>query len=528
MGQVNHRRLRLAAAVLLLIALAASPAAARAQAGHGPATARTALHRAEALIRPGHHAVPRDGTIALRDLALGEHALGRSGQQAAQQMLARPPDDTDPADVSSWPDGEDPSSPLCDTTICVHWAAPGADAPPATDTSPADGIPDWVATVLQTAEQVWNTEIDTLGYRPPLQDTTSADNGGDGRLDIYLNDLAPAGLYGACTSDDPKLPTLGQPGVTWDVSAWCEIDNDYADPIYAGHTPLENLRVTLAHELFNAVQFAYDFGEDAWLMQATATWMEDEVFTDVNANRQYLTTSPLSAPWVPLDHTRGCCYQNGAWIWFRYLSERLGPSIVRDIWERADAAAGGPDDYSTQAIVHALRADGTTFRQQFGDFAAANRIPALAYSEGQSYPAAPLAASYRLGATRPSTGWLGVPLKHMSSAYLMFRPGRSAGARAHLTVRFDGPGARSGPEARLIVFTSAGGVHVKTITTDRAGDGSLRVRFGRGNIARVVLVMTNASTRFTNCFPLTGATQYSCQGTPVDDGRRFSFRATAR
>ena len=61
--------------------------------------------------------------------------------------------------ISSWPDGEDPASPLCDATICVHWAAPGSDAPPATDTSPADGIPDWVATVLQTAEQVWNTEI---------------------------------------------------------------------------------------------------------------------------------------------------------------------------------------------------------------------------------------------------------------------------------------------------------------------------------------------------------------------------------
>jgi len=477
--------------------------------------------------RPG---APRDATLALRDLALRAGSLGPAGQQAAGQLLSRPPDDTSASDVSSWPDGEDPSSPDCGADICVHWAAPGSDAPPAVDTSPADGIPDWVETVLQTAEQVWNAEVDTMGYRPPLPDTGSTDNGGDGRLDVYLNDLAPSNLYGACVSDDPKLPTLGQPGVTWDVSAWCEIDNDYTDPIYAGLTPTQNLEVTLAHELFHAVQFGYDFGEDSWLMESTATWIEDEVYDPVNDNRRYLSTSPMTAPWVPLDRTRGCCFQYGAWIWFRYLSERMGPSIVREVWERADGAAGGPDDYSAQAIVHALHAHGTSFRDQFGDFAAWNRIPALRYSEGRHYPAAPIAASYRLGAARTSTGWLGTALKHMSSVYLAFRPGRSDGRRAHLTVQVDGPPRVTAPQARLLVVHASGAVTMHGFDLDRDGRGSLRVGFGRGRIARVVLVMTNASTRFANCFPPppAAATQYSCGGVPVDDGGRYSFRARIR
>jgi hypothetical protein len=42
----------------------------------------------------------------------------------------------------------------------------------------------------------------------------------------------------------------------------------------------------------------------------------------------------------------------------------------------------------------------------------------------------------------------------------------------------------------------------------------------------VVLVMTNASTRFASCYsPPASATQYSCGGVPVDDGGRYSFRA---
>jgi hypothetical protein len=225
---------------------------------------------------------------------------------------------------------------------------------------------------------------------------------------------------------------------------------------------------------------------------------------------------------VPLDHTRGCCYQYGAWIWFRYLSETFGQSVVREIWSRADGTLGAPDDYSTQAIGHVLRAHGTTFRRAFGDFAASNRIPARRYSEGRRYPTPPAVASYRLGASHRSTGWLGLPLNHLSSVYLGFRPSSSDRARAHLIVQYDGPRSREAPEGRLLVFSSGGAVSVRRFALDRTGSGALRARFGRGHVTRVVLVLTNASTRFTGCY--TG-TQYSCQGRSLDDGRRYSFRA---
>jgi hypothetical protein len=109
----------------------------------------------------------------------------------------------------------------------------------------------------------------------------------------------------------------------------------------------------------------------------------------------------------------------------------------------------------------------------------------------------------------------------MSSIYVTFKPGRSDGPRAHLTVQFDGPRYSFGPEGRLMVFSRSGAVAVKAYTLNRNGAGSLRVGFGRGHVARVVLIETNASIRFT-CWK---GSQYSCMGSPRDDGRVYQFRA---
>jgi hypothetical protein len=88
-------------------------------------------------------------------------------------------------------------------------------------------------------------------------------------------------------------------------------------------------------------------------------------------------------------------------------------------------------------------------------------------------------------------------------------------------VQFDGPRYGFGPEGRLMVFSRSGAVTVKSYKLNRSGDGSLRVGFGRGHVARVVLIEINASTRFT-CWQ---DSQYSCTGSPRDDGRVYQFRA---
>jgi hypothetical protein len=487
--------------------------------------AKEALLRAQALFHPARVAAVYgpiahtggEATMILRDLAVRLDSLTPSDRRAAHAILARPSDADDPQN-DAWTVPEAALSPECGPDICIHWVDSSGDAPALTDTNPANGIPDYVDQALAIAEHVWSTEVGAMGYRAPLSDATSTDHGPDARLDIYLNNLGPQFLYGYCTSDDPGLDTGALT-----ASAYCVVDNNYTERIFRTHTPIQNLKVTLAHEFFHAVQFSYNIYADRWLMEGTATWMEDQVYDGINDNRQYLQNSQLKYPWVPLDHSNGCCFQYGSWIWFRFLSETMNPGVIREIWDRADAAASGPDDYSTQAIRQVLAVHHTTFRKKFASFAVWNKISQQRYSEGKAgrYPTPVGSGSFALGAAHTSTGWLAVKLKHMSSIYVTFKPGRSDGPRAHLTVQFDGPRYGDGPEGRLMVFTRSGAVTVKTYNLNRNGDGSLRVGFGHGHVSRVVLIETNASTRFT----CRKKTQYSCAGTPLDDGRVYAFRA---
>ena len=85
-------------------------------------------------------------------------------------------------------------------------------------------------------------------------------------------------------------------------SAYCVVDNNFtAAQFFQGtYAPLENLQVTAAHEFFHAVQFAYDAVDDQWFMESTATWMEDEIYDDVNDNlRVPAPTARCGKPLVP-------------------------------------------------------------------------------------------------------------------------------------------------------------------------------------------------------------------------------------
>ena len=59
---------------------------------------------------------------------------------------------------------------------------------------------------------------------------------------------------------------------------------------YTGFSTSENeaIKETAAHEYFHAIQTGYDVFEQAWLKEATAAWVEDEVYGTSNGNYQYL------------------------------------------------------------------------------------------------------------------------------------------------------------------------------------------------------------------------------------------------
>lgn len=198
----------------------------------------------------------RDLTMALRELRLRMDDLSAADRAAARRATKRPQADVF-ADFGS---------------VRVHWRS--------SDTAVTDT---WVAKVGKVVNHVLATYA-KAGYRAPKPDGSGDKVGGGADLfDIYLVDFAAEqqfGLYGFCDTDvDPA------PAGPYDSSAFCAFDHTFAD---FPRTRTANLKVTAAHELFHAVQFAYDYNEDAWFMEATAVWAEDEVYDGIKDNLHYL------------------------------------------------------------------------------------------------------------------------------------------------------------------------------------------------------------------------------------------------
>jgi hypothetical protein len=513
--------------------------------------AQYALQRARSLFRLG--AVRREfGAVArpdphaatpiLRDLAARFRLLSPADRATARRILARPTA-PQPGEHAYEPDAQVASA--CDATrpLCFHWDehAANRDSPPGADENPAT-IPAAVTATMTTFAGVWDLEVGTYGYLQPLPDSTSPDDGGDGRTDIYLADVGADGLFGYCTTDDPNAFDFTYP--YYDVSAYCVVDEDFANAVYGGIDPQDARDVTAAHEFFHAIQFHYDWFEDLWLMEGTAMLMEGQFRPDVKDRINYLGHSTLTSPGTPVDRGSGG-FEYGAWIFWRFLVESMGdpdvgppaptplnPLIIRQIWERADGSSDedgagpdtvGPDNYSLQATRKVLTSRGLRFRDIFQKFARVNRFPADFYSEGAMYPRAATARAWSLAARGSTTGTVTTKLRHLSSHYYTLRPGRHTSATATLHVSVDGPNL--GAPSAVVILTFPSGLRtVRTIALNESGNGGRTVVFGRGQVRRVDLVLTNRSTRMACDY----GTDYSCTGYGLDDLRSYSFRSTVR
>jgi hypothetical protein len=473
---------------------------------------------------------PADATLDLRDLRRVEDRLTPSQRRTAEALLARPTEGAADTFGNGYTVAE--ATPVCGANACFHWVASTADAPDLTDAN-ADGVPDWVATVESAFDTVWSTEITTYGFRAPKSDLTSTEHGPDGRLDVYLADIGDQGYYGYCASDDPA--DFGGTYAYFDASAFCVIDNDFSAAQFAapGASGVDALDVTLAHEFFHAVQFAYDLFEDRWWMEATATWVEDEVFATIDDNLQYLPASPIAKPGVPLDANNTSFGVYGDWIFFRFLSELFGSNgvhdvaVVRHAWELADGAPGGPDLYSVKAVAAATKAAGMPFREAFAEFGMDDDVAPAWYQEGQvnGYPVPPLAD--RVSITRRHATFADTyRMKHLTNAYVEFVPRKGVLPTAKLLVAVDLPAYRAGSEASVVSITTAGDIRFRRLALDADGDGRVRVPFGRGSVAAVDVVLTNASIR-TRCW-VDPNDRYSCFGDPADDGLTYAFGAALR
>ncbi len=262
----------------------------------------------------------------------------------------------------------------------IHYTLHGQDTVPPTDED-ANAVPDYVDAVAEALEYAWQEEVERLGWRPPLSDRGE---GGDTRFDVYLQDQVD--LFGYVETH--RGTVSHHPNLAY---GYLGLDNDYATADFNGElAPLDAMRTTVAHELHHAIQAAYDNHDPyEWLYEASAVWIEDEVYPDIGDARSYLIDYMDAPDLCPLSVGRDDqdVHWYGAWILLRYIAEHHGgPNTIRRLWETMAAEDG------LTALEQTLAQQATTLPEVLVNFALANLIksdcPANTphcYTHGGSY-----------------------------------------------------------------------------------------------------------------------------------------------
>jgi hypothetical protein len=167
-------------------------------------------------------------------------------------------------------------------------------------------------------ETTYATEVTSYGWAAPPY---TAGNPW-GRYPVRVDSLGSY-LYGYVTNGGGSYTGLignnpNTPQIETDAEASCMVLNsDYSD-FPAG--ALGSLQVTAAHEFVHSIQFGVgeQLSQDDIWWESIATYMEDEVFDNVNDNYYYLWPNFNTC----LGQYSGDVYAN--WLFFRYAAEHNG------------------------------------------------------------------------------------------------------------------------------------------------------------------------------------------------------------
>jgi MYXO-CTERM domain-containing protein len=237
--------------------------------------------------------------------------------------------------------------------VAVHYVTTTADAVPATDAG-GNGVPDFVESVAAVAEAAL-TGYETIGFRLPVSDAAISDNGGDGRVDIYLKDLQQADGNAAidtCTGDICIGHAL--------------TENDYAGFSYPSIA--EAIETVVTHELFHLVQDAYDRGQPTVWSEGSAVWAVEHLYpTNVDFDR--FLGGFLQRTYRPLERGGGGFgdpYPYGAALWPYFIEHSIGAGVMVAVWDAC--VDTGTDPEFLEAFDAVLPSMSTTTEDVFTEF----------------------------------------------------------------------------------------------------------------------------------------------------------------
>jgi hypothetical protein len=508
-----HRHLTPLLALLLALAL---PAGAGAKvrwidtppSQDGPAlSGKRALRHAEAVVDGRGPRRGTDLTPLLRDVALKLPSMSAHDKARARKLLARPTDNPHGSSAGE-PNFTVPEQPpYCTKHFCIHWVTTTEDAPPLTDADHNDR-PDYVDQTAATFEHVYQVENVQLGWRTPKPDGTLGcahvppGTACANKTDVYLKELGDEDLYGF-TATDPGQGTHRQ-------HAYLVVDNDFEDPAFSGYAQkLEPLQVTAAHEYNHVLQYNYDVAAGTWMLEASATWMEDVVYTAVNDYLQYipgwgqLTLLPLTNEEGSTDEFINKTYGNV--VWNRWLQSRFGADTIRNAWEHLDDAkpvrsfAPGAYDKSLAGKHSSLYRAFTRFAADTAEWRASNSP----FAEGSSF--ADVERALGSGGHVLTIGVNGLTVgasKLQHTAYALINVRRTSKARIKLIAR-----AKRGARMAVALIgrtgsQTGGTMHVVLKRLPHGGDGIVTMphasRYRRLTIALINGDARSTGTRFAD------------------------------
>lgn len=306
-------------------------------------------------------------------------------------------------------------------------------------------IPDFVDKWADYLEEVWDYEIGQLGNIKPVG------------TDFYLYDV-----YIANTKDningnaDDLTPSLGYKylGLTItdcdkDYSKICK-DNNSSEPysyiiLNNSYADDQTMKITAAHEFYHAIQFSYptidkwwSSPDNHWWLEATATWMEEVVYDEINLYyprvRSWLRSPELSLKNAGTSYSG---HEYGDVIFILYLTDVFlkNRDFVRDVWESEES---GID--ALNLVLKTEKYGNSDFESAFKGFIALNAVADIGhanggYEEGKQYGRAEVTGKHEVYPATVSVSSDSAP-HELGSNYIHFLP--PGNADNSLTIEFDG------------------------------------------------------------------------------------------
>lgn len=223
--------------------------------------------------------------------------------------------------------------------------------------------------ILNIAENVWNKEIDTYGFKSPTNST-------EDYIDIYIGNKES---YNKATSTYENIS-----------NAYAGFADGYNDktPYFVINPSIDTdiLKVTIAHEFFHTIQYAYGFFDvsddiwyqNIWFLEASAVMMEDEVYDSVNDYVNYISSYIRHTEKSLQTHDGDIEY--GKVVFAKFLKEKYGMDFIKSILESYDS-----NENVLQDIIKCFAKTNVDFDTAFSLYATWLYNPSY-FRDGNLYP----------------------------------------------------------------------------------------------------------------------------------------------